>query len=104
MTSAPSTSREVKLSCRNVWKIYGDTAQSHFTARQGDIGDEDTAKAHAQNIRDAGDIVASANVSFDVHVGEIFCHHGPVGLWQVHHRALFVPFGGTHRWRDPVQR
>ena len=79
MTSAPSTSREVKLSCRNVWKIYGDTAQSHFTARQGDIGDEDTAKAHAQNIRDAGDIVASANVSFDVHVGEIFVIMGLSG-------------------------
>ena len=29
----------VKLSCRNVWKIYGDTSDSFFMDRNGNVDD-----------------------------------------------------------------
>ncbi|PUB13691.1 quaternary amine ABC transporter ATP-binding protein [Yoonia sediminilitoris] len=77
MTAPKSTVGEVKLSCRNVWKIYGDRPGAYFDGTNGNVGDN--AAAHAQKIRDAGDIVASANVSFDVHVGEIFVIMGLSG-------------------------
>lgn len=70
---------DVKLSCRNVWKIYGAQADSFFEAGKGDLGSDEKARAHAQAIRDADHIVASANVSFDVHVGEIFVIMGLSG-------------------------
>lgn len=78
-TQEPSGRGEVKLSCRNVWKIYGTQPEAEFTNKNGHIGDDAAAKAHAQSIRDAGKIVASANVSFDVHVGEIFVIMGLSG-------------------------
>lgn len=67
------TSKDVKLSCRNVWKIYGTKPQQFF---KSDISDP---KGHAQHIRDSEHIVASADVSFDVHVGEIFVIMGLSG-------------------------
>ena len=79
MTTATKDMGEVKLSCRNVWKIYGSSPQRHFDDNNGQVGDDATAKAHAQTIRDSGHIVASANVSFDVHVGEIFVIMGLSG-------------------------
>jgi len=77
MTAPETDMGEVKLSCRNVWKIYGAAPQTFFEGQQGDLGK--TAKQHAQKIRDTGHIVASANVSFDVHVGEIFVIMGLSG-------------------------
>ncbi|QBF33327.1 ABC transporter ATP-binding protein [Thalassococcus sp. S3] len=70
---------DVKLSCRNVWKIYGAKPDSFFDSGKGDLGADAAASAHAQKIRDAQHIVASANVSFDVRVGEIFVIMGLSG-------------------------
>jgi glycine betaine/proline transport system ATP-binding protein len=67
---------EIKLSCRNVWKIYGDDPGRFFAGGEGAV--EDPA-ALADEIREAGNIVAAANVSFDVHVGEIFVIMGLSG-------------------------
>lgn len=67
---------DVKLSCRNVWKVYGAQPDQFFQNRRGEVGD---ATAHAERIRAAQHIVAAANVSFDVHVGEIFVIMGLSG-------------------------
>ncbi len=75
--SKPTT--DVKLSCRNVWKVYGKNPARFFDGTKGNLGDDAAAHAHAQEIRDSGHIVASANVSFDVHVGEIFVIMGLSG-------------------------
>ncbi len=73
--SAPGDGR-VKLSCRNVWKIYGNDPDQFFRNGSGAVDD---TPAHAQSIRESGHIVASADVSFDVHVGEIFVIMGLSG-------------------------
>ena len=76
-TKAPSPkSNEVKLTCSNVWKVYGETPGRFFEHGQGAVPDP---AAHAQHIRDNGHIVAAANVSFDVHLGEIFVIMGLSG-------------------------
>ena len=66
---------EVKLSCRNVWKVYGAQPAQFFESG----GPTANARAHAETIREAGHIVANADVSFDVHVGEIFVIMGLSG-------------------------
>ncbi|MEM8688159.1 MAG: betaine/proline/choline family ABC transporter ATP-binding protein [Pseudomonadota bacterium] len=71
-----SGSKTVKVSCRNVWKVYGEAPEQFFSAGSGSVGD---AHAHAAKIRETGHIVAAANVSFDVHVGEIFVIMGLSG-------------------------
>ena len=76
MPSDQTDQPAVKLSCRNVWKIYGANPGNFFEGRKGVVDD---ASAHAQTIRDSDHIVASANVSFDVHVGEIFVIMGLSG-------------------------
>ncbi len=67
---------EVKLSCRNVWKVYGDQPDQFFNVSNVEV--EDPGKL-ADTIRDADHIVANADVSFDVHVGEIFVIMGLSG-------------------------
>lgn len=59
-----------------MWKIYGEEPEAFFQGGSGKVSDP---TAHAQKIRDGGHIVASANVSFDVHVGEIFVIMGLSG-------------------------
>ncbi len=66
----------VKLSCRNVWKVFGSNPDRFFNARNGHVSDP---AGHARAIRDAGHIPACANVSFDVHNGEIFVIMGLSG-------------------------
>jgi len=66
----------IKLSCRNVWKIYGGQPGQFFEGSQGRVAD---AVQHADAIRDADHIVANADVSFDVHAGEIFVIMGLSG-------------------------
>ncbi len=70
------TAGQVKLSCRHVWKVYGAEPDRFFENRQGNVPD---AAAHADRIRADGHIVAAGNVSFDVHVGEIFVIMGLSG-------------------------
>ena len=66
---------EIKLSCRNVWKVYRDDAAPYFGK---DVSTED-AGALAARMRADGAIPAVADVSFDVHVGEIFVIMGLSG-------------------------
>lgn len=68
--------RNVKLSCRNVWKIYGSQPQKFFDSSNELVGD---TNSHAEKIRNDGHIVANADVSFDVHAGEIFVIMGLSG-------------------------
>ena len=67
---------EIKLSCRNLWKVYGDHPGRFFNGGEGAVPDP---AAHATAIRDADHIVAASNVSFDVGVGEIFVIMGLSG-------------------------
>ncbi len=76
MTSKNSAAGKIKLSCRNVWKIYGDAPDQFFKNSDGKLADPD---AHADLIRKQDHIVANADVSFDVHVGEIFVIMGLSG-------------------------
>ncbi len=68
--------KPIKLSCRNVWKVYGDSPDRFFDRGTGAVPDPD---AHAGVIRESGHIVACGDVSFDVHVGEIFVIMGLSG-------------------------
>lgn len=79
MPEGEDNSRDVKLSCRNVWKVYGAHPQRFFDGRKGLIGDGAATREHARAIRDADHIVAAADVSFDVHEGEIFVIMGLSG-------------------------
>ena len=67
---------DVKLSCRNIWKVYGDQPDQFFNVSATEAGDPGKL---ADTIRDAGHIVANADVTFDVHVGEIFVIMGLSG-------------------------
>ena len=67
---------DVKMSCRNVWKVYGAQPNQFFEDGQGDVADPSNL---ADTVRDAGHIVANADVSFDVHTGEIFVIMGLSG-------------------------
>lgn len=60
-----------KLSCRSVWKIYGEGAAGFLAARASPPALDD--------IRSAGLIAAVANVSIDVRAGEIFVIMGLSG-------------------------
>ena len=68
--------REIKLSCRSLWKVYGDDPARFFRRGSGQ-GDDPTALA--RTIRESGHIVAACDVSFDVRVGEIFVIMGLSG-------------------------
>lgn len=70
-----TNSNIVKLSCRNVWKVYGKDSHSCFKAGKG-VAHPDKL---ADRIRAEGSIPAAADVSFDVHVGEIFVIMGLSG-------------------------
>lgn len=71
-----SPPKTVKISCRNVWKVYGDEPDQFFGSGNGSV---DNPHAHADKIRENEHIVANADVSFDVHVGEIFVIMGLSG-------------------------
>lgn len=76
MKSLTHEKSEVKLSCRNVWKIYGVQPDQFFDGAQGKVANPEKL---ADKLRDAAHIVANANVSFDVHTGEIFVIMGLSG-------------------------
>jgi glycine betaine/proline transport system ATP-binding protein len=71
-----AASNNVKLSCRNVWKVYGDTPDQFFSARAGDVADVEGLR---DRLIETKHIVAASNVSFDVHSGEIFIIMGLSG-------------------------
>ena len=65
----------VKLSCHDVWKVYRGEAAPYFDS------DVSTGSAGelARRMRSDGAIPAVVDVSFDVHVGEIFVIMGLSG-------------------------
>ncbi len=75
MTIEPA-SRDVKLSCRNLWKVYGENPEGFFANRDGAVADP---TALVDSIRNSGHIAAACDVSFDVHEGEIFIIMGLSG-------------------------
>ena len=68
--------RDVKLSCRNLWKVYGANADGFFPARDGKVADP---AQQAGKIRESGHVVAVGDASFDVSEGEIFIIMGLSG-------------------------
>ena len=64
-----------KISCRNVWKVYARASGVDY----GDISGQTNPSAFADEIRKRGDIVAAANINFDIHEGEIFIIMGLSG-------------------------
>jgi len=67
----PTPAPVAKLSCRSVWKLYGEGAGSFLAASRGPPTSEE--------VRSAGLIGAVANVSLDVRAGEIFVIMGLSG-------------------------
>lgn len=68
--------RDVKIACRDVWKVYGADPSQFFDKAK--VGVDDPQALHAR-IQASGHIGAACNVSFDVHVGEIFVIMGLSG-------------------------
>lgn len=71
-----SSPDKIKLSCRKVWKIYGDNPDQFLGVIDSGPDDRDEL---TKTIRDRGHVVANAAVSFDVYVGEIFVIMGLSG-------------------------
>ena len=65
----------VKLSCRNAWKVYRGEAAPYF---RKDVSTGNAGEL-ARRMRSDGAIPAVVDVSFDVHVGEIFVIMGLSG-------------------------
>jgi len=79
MNLDPQKHTEVKLSCRNLWKVYGPRPDSFFSDKVRGTSDAMDVAEQAEVIRSNGHVVAAADVSFDVHVGEIFVIMGLSG-------------------------
>ena len=75
MSARTPNDSQVKLSCRNVWKVYRGEAAPYF---KSDVPTADAGKL-ALRMRADGAIPAAVDVSFDVHVGEIFVIMGLSG-------------------------
>ena len=75
MQARTPNAAQVKLSCRNVWKVYREDAAPYF---KKDVSTDD-AGGLAVRMRSDGAIPAVVDVSFDVHVGEIFVIMGLSG-------------------------
>jgi glycine betaine/proline transport system ATP-binding protein len=74
------SSRQIKLSCRHLWKIYGNTSPREL--RAGAELDHLTASDIERlegELRSAGHFPAVIDASFDIHAGEIFVIMGLSG-------------------------
>jgi glycine betaine/proline transport system ATP-binding protein len=71
-----AAAREVKISCRNIWKVYGPECDSYFDNRSGAVDDP---AGLCERMRIDSHVVAASNVTFDVRVGEIFIIMGLSG-------------------------
>ena len=76
MRKGTSIDKKVKLSCQNIWKIYGNNPDQFFSRK---IGLVDSPETLAHTISSSDHIVANANVSFDLFAGEIFVIMGLSG-------------------------
>ncbi len=77
--SATSSHSNAKLTCRNLWKLYGPNVDSYLSDASRLPQNGGDAGELAQSIRDQGGIVASADVNFDLMPGEIFVIMGLSG-------------------------
>ena len=66
----------VKISCRNLWKVYGDDPGQFFTDSNGDVAD---TRGLWEKFEAKNHIGAVCNVSFEVRTGEIFVIMGLSG-------------------------
>lgn len=73
--NSENESKIVKLSCRNLWKVYGGRADYYFDTSGYQIDPD----ALATRMRQEGHIPAAIDVSFDVRAGEIFVIMGLSG-------------------------
>jgi len=71
-----SRTSDVKISCRNVWKVYGGQPEQYFNSGNGKL--DDPMAVHA-DFTESGYIGAACDVSFDVKPGEIFIIMGLSG-------------------------
>ena len=76
MKNDDELSKKIKLSCRNVWKVYGDNPGYFFS--NSAFAKENPSNL-SQKISYQGHIVANADVSFDVYISEIFVIMGLSG-------------------------
>ncbi|MDJ0955458.1 MAG: betaine/proline/choline family ABC transporter ATP-binding protein [Arenicellales bacterium] len=76
MTQTEQSSQDVKLSCRHLWKVYGENPKQFFS--NGATTKEDREKIYARML-ETSHIGAACDVSFDVHVSEIFVIMGLSG-------------------------
>ena len=76
MDNKLKVSKKVKMSCQNVWKVYGNNPDNFFHGYSNAGRDPSALSEHISN---NGHIVANADVSFDVHTGEIFVIMGLSG-------------------------
>lgn len=72
----PVISRPIKLSCQNLWKIYG--THSGRLALPGSTFSGERAEVCAK-LRSAGHLPAVIDANFDIHAGEIFIIMGLSG-------------------------
>jgi glycine betaine/proline transport system ATP-binding protein len=73
--AASLTEAPVKLSCRNVWKVYGDRPRYYFDTKGYNID----VDALVQRMRAEKHIPAVVDANFDIHEGEIFVIMGLSG-------------------------
>ncbi len=71
----PRAVEDVKLSCRNLWKVYGTRPSYYFDTSGYSINVDDLT----ERMRREAHVPAAIDVSFDVHVGEIFVIMGLSG-------------------------
>lgn len=65
-------SPQVKISCRNVWKVFGPDPQNALSLIKDDMTKEEV-------LEQTGHVIAVKNVSFDVNEGEVFVIMGLSG-------------------------
>ena len=66
----------IKISCRNLWKVYGPTAQRSFIQKASTT---ELNKGLEKLVAHEAHVGAVCNVSFDIHEGEIFVIMGLSG-------------------------
>ena len=73
---AGAAGRVVKIACRHIWKVYGANPLEYFPDGGGAVPDP---AGLCDRMRAEAHVVAASDVSFDVHVGEIFIIMGLSG-------------------------